>query len=98
MSDVMDGNGTNQLLGKLLERTDSLISDVRDIKLELGSNASSIRNELAQVAIRTEARLAALELRNAEAKGGTKMMMMFGGAAATVGGIVASIIDKVWPT
>ena len=76
---------TNQLLGKLLERTDNLIEDVGDIKKELVTNA-----------IRTEARLVALELKNAEAQGGTKMMMLFGGAAATIGGIVSHFAGKIW--
>ena len=77
---------TDHLLGKLNERTENLAKDVHDIKNLIQDHASTMND-----------RLKALELRNAEASGGIKMMVMFGGAAATIGGIIASFIVKIWP-
>lgn len=74
------------MLGKLVERTEHMAQDVHEIKAALETHA-----------VKIEARVASLELKAAEATGGTKMMMIFGGAAATVGGLVASVAGKVWP-
>jgi hypothetical protein len=80
-------NGTDQLLGQLLARTDNLANDVHEIKGMIEVRADRI-----------ETRVATLELKHAESAGGTKMMLMFGGAAATVGGLVSTFIGKIWPT
>jgi hypothetical protein len=82
----IDSETTHQLLGRLIERTEYLIKDIQGFKGELAANA-----------IRTEARLIALELKSAEYAGGTRMLLMFGGIAATVGGLVATLITKLWP-
>jgi hypothetical protein len=82
----VDNETTHQLLGRLIERTEYLINDIKGFK-----------GELAAQAIRTEARLIALELRSAESAGGTKMLMMFATGAATVGGLIGHFIGKIWP-
>lgn len=82
-----DNETTHQLLGRLIERTEFLIKDIQ-----------SFKGELAASAIRTEARLIALELKSAEYQGGTRMLMMFGTIAATIGGLISHFIGKVWPT
>lgn len=82
----MNGN-TDQLLGKLIARTDRMAEDVHEIKSALENHANRI-----------EARVASLELRNAETTGGTRMLLMLSGGAATIGGIVAHFVGKVWPS
>ena len=51
----VDSETTHQLLGRLIERTEYLINDIKGFK-----------GELAAQAIRTEARLITLELKSAE--------------------------------
>jgi hypothetical protein len=82
----VDIETTHQLLGRLIERTEYLIKDIQGFK-----------GELAASAIRTEARLIALELKSAENSGGTKMLITFGTVAATIGGLIATIVGKMWP-
>jgi hypothetical protein len=82
----MADDTTHQLLGRLIERTEYLISDIKGFKGELAANA-----------IRTEARLIALELKGAAYGGGTKMLMMLATVAATVGGLIGTFVGKIWP-
>jgi hypothetical protein len=78
---------TNQLLGRLIERTEYLIGDIKVLKGELAADA-----------IRTEARLITLELKSAEYRGGNKMLMTLATVAATVGGFIGHFIGKIWPS
>jgi hypothetical protein len=82
----VDNETAHQLLGRLIERTEYLITDIK-----------SLKGELAADAIRTEARLITLELKSAEYSGGSKMLMMLATAAATVGGLIGHFIGKIWP-
>ena len=77
------------LIGQLLARGD-------ETQRQLGK----IEGTLARIADHHDlviARVAILEIHNAEQTGGTRMLLLLSGAAATLGGIAATIIGKVWP-
>ena len=77
-----------RILGVLLAKTDAQAR-------QLGKIEASIERVATQHD-QTLARVATLELKNAEHSGGVKMILLMSGFAATLGGIFASVISKVW--
>ena len=86
MSNQPAGNGsTDRLLGKLLNQTETIERDIRDIKSAQNRMASDL-----------EARIGKLEMDYASASGGMRMLILLCGAAATIGGLVAGMFGKFW--
>ena len=88
---MADDNGSNldRLIGRLLARGDETQRQLMKLEDTLGRIANHHDLILARVF--------ALEMRNAEQKGGAKMLFILSGFAATLGGIVTSFIVKMWP-
>jgi hypothetical protein len=79
----------DRLLGTLLARNDETQRQLIKIEASLERIANQHDTVLA--------RIAALELRNAEQSGGMRMLLLFSGGAATLGGIFATLVGKFWP-
>lgn len=80
----------DRLLGTLLAKTEEQQRQLLKIEVSLERVANQHDAVLA--------RIAALELRNAEQSGGTRMLLLLSGGAATLGGIFASLVAKMWWT
>ena len=82
---MVDNSNTERLLGRILAQIENIERDLQDIK---GSHDKTADGH--------ERRLGLLELRYAEASGGMRMLVLLCGAAATVGGFVATGISRLW--
>ena len=81
----MNGN-TDQILGQLNERTENLVSDIGEIKQLPKEHAT-----------RVDLRIAALELRNAEATGSWKAAGTVGAFAGGLGAFLYHLSTFFWP-
>ena len=77
---------TDRLLGQLLERTDILGREVGDLKESIGRLTDNHHT-----------RIAALELKSAEMKGGTRVLLILGSISAALGGVIVTILGKLFP-
>ena len=82
---MADNSNTERLLGRILAQIENIERNQRDIKERQIKTADD-----------HERRLGLLELRYAEASGGMRMLILLCGAAATVGGFVATGISRLW--
>jgi len=87
----MKQSSTAQLLGTLIERTESLGREMHSISLKLDNSDINNNHRMHDI----EKRIASLELRWAETTGGTKMAALVFGAAATIGGLVATFAGSL---
>jgi hypothetical protein len=78
----------DRLLGTLIAKSEEQARQLVKIEISLERVANQHDAVLARVA--------AIELRNAEQVGGVRMLLLLSGGAATLGGILASLAAKIW--
>lgn len=91
----MPDQNMDRLIGTLIERTESMGREIHAMSLKLDAISTHHENRVVSL----EARLTSLELRWAEKAGGNKMAALVFGAAATVGGLIATVAGsflRVW--
>lgn len=81
----------DRLIGTLIERTESMGRELHSIGLKVDAISAHQENRVSLV----ETRIAALEMKWAERSGSNKMAAIVFGAAATIGGLVATMIDAI---
>ena len=83
-----DEYNIERVLGSLLARSDEQQRQLGKIELSL----DRIVNQHDLVL----KRVVTIELSNASQTGGTRMLLLLSGGAATLGGIFATLVNKLW--
>lgn len=83
---------TDRLIGTLIERTEQMGRELHTISTKLDAISSHHETRVAMV----EARVTALEMKWAGRDGSNRMAALVFGAAATVGGIVATLAGHIF--
>ena len=77
-----------RVLGSLLARSD-------EQQRQLGKIEHSLERIVGQHDLIMK-RVVAMEVANASSSGGHRMLLLLSGAAATLGGIFATLVNKLW--
>ena len=83
-----DEYNIERVLGSLLARSDEQQRQLGKIEVSLDRVLNHHDLVLKRVAI--------IELSNASHTGGTRMLLLLSGGAATLGGIFATLVNKLW--
>jgi len=83
-----DEYNIERVLGSLLARSDEQQRQLGKIEVSLDRILNQHDHVLKRVAV--------IELLNASSTGGTRMLLLLSGGAATLGGIFATLVNKLW--
>ena len=81
----------DRLVGTLIERTEQMGRELHSIGLKLDAITAHNENRVQLI----ETRVTSLEMRWAEKSGSNKMAAIVFGAAATIGGLVATAVGTI---
>ena len=91
-----NNNGIERLLGKLIERTETQGAELRSFKEATHKSLAEIQLSLGTQHQGHSNRISKVELVQAEYRGGTKILVRMATITATIGGIIGSIISRMW--
>lgn len=87
-----DGTNLDRLIGKLIAQHEAMSKELYSIgsKLDEIAHTNNHRSTL------IESRVMSLEMKWAENRGGNKVAALVFGSAAAIGGLIVTVLTKLW--